>query len=197
VKRRLIETNPFGSRADAQKVLDACPDAQWRLIFALSRFGGLRCPSEHLQLRWSDVDWDRDRGRMTVRSPKTEHHEGKESRMVPLFPELRVHLEAVWEEAEEGSEFVITRYRDSNSNLRQQLSRIIARAGLKPWPKLFQNLRSTRETELAAEHPMHITCDWMGNSAAVAKKHYLQVTDADFEKANKCSALAPNCRNGK
>ncbi len=67
VRKRLIPENPFAdqkglavranpsrfyflSREDAQAVLDACPDAQWRLIFALSRFGGLRCPSEHLGL---------------------------------------------------------------------------------------------------------------------------------------------------
>ncbi len=29
---------------------------QWRLIFALSRYGGLRCPSEHLALRWGHID---------------------------------------------------------------------------------------------------------------------------------------------
>ena len=39
---------------------------------ALSRYGGLRCPSEHLALKWSDVDWDKSRIR--VPSPKTEHH---------------------------------------------------------------------------------------------------------------------------
>ena len=27
---------------ETQKVLDACPDAQWRLLFALARYGGLR-----------------------------------------------------------------------------------------------------------------------------------------------------------
>src|SRR6185312_9280451 len=73
--RELISKNPFPklkgrvrsnrardyfvSRDDAQKVLEACPDAQWRLLFALSRFGGLRCPSEHLGLRWGDIDWVR------------------------------------------------------------------------------------------------------------------------------------------
>ncbi len=30
---------------EAQKVMDACPNAEWRLLFALSRWGGLRCPS--------------------------------------------------------------------------------------------------------------------------------------------------------
>jgi hypothetical protein len=40
------------SLEDAGKVLAACPDTQWRLLFALSRFGGRRCPSEHLALKW-------------------------------------------------------------------------------------------------------------------------------------------------
>ena len=60
-----------------EKVIGACPDAQWRLIVALSRYGGLRCPSEHLCLTWGDVDWEHNL--ITIRSPKTEHHVGGES----------------------------------------------------------------------------------------------------------------------
>ena len=210
VKHRLIRENPFGemkgisvrenkersyfiSRADAEKVIAACPDAQWRLLFALSRWGGLRCPSEHLGLRWGDVDWDPKIGRLHVTSPKTEHHQGGGSRAVPLFPELRPHLEEVYREAQEAvgldavpsaDQPIITRYRDTNSNLRTQLNRIIRRAGLTPWPKLFQNLRSTRQTELVETQPLHRVCAWLGNSEIVATKHYLQVTDAHFEEAN-------------
>lgn len=197
-RKRLIAENPFGdmkacsvranrerdyfvSPAEARKVLDACPDAQWRLLFALSRYGGLRCPSEHLALRWGDVDWANDR--LTVRSAKTEHHEGKETRVVPIFPELRPYLAAVFDDAQPGTEHFITRYREQTCNLRTQLMRIIRRAGLKPWPKLFHNLRATRETELAADYPLHVVCEWIGNSRPVALKHYLRVTDADFEKA--------------
>ena len=60
VRKKLIESNPFAdlkstvqanperfyfvSRAEADKVLAACPDAQWKLIFALARYGGLRVP---------------------------------------------------------------------------------------------------------------------------------------------------------
>lgn len=197
VRRKLIHENPFSdlvaavrgndkrfyfvSRGEADKVLAACPNAEWRLIFALSRFGGLRCPSEHLSLTWQDVDWERQR--ITITSPKTEHHEGKESRVIPLFPELRPYMEAVFDRAEPGTTHVITRYRDSTTNLRTTLNKIIRRAGLKPWPKLFQNLRSTRETELAEVYPIHVVCAWIGNSQAVAKKHYLQVTDDHFEQA--------------
>ena len=51
------------------------------------------------------------------------------------------------------------------------------------WPRLFHNLRASRETELVREHPIHVVCAWIGNSFEVAKRHSLQVTDADFEKA--------------
>ncbi len=122
---------------------------------------------------------------MTVRSPKTEHHEGKASRLVPIFPELPPHLRGAFEAAEPGTEYVVTRCRDGAVNLRTQLERIIRRAGLQPWPKLFHNLRATRETELAETFPLHVVCAWIGNSSAIAAKHYLQVTDEHFEAAIK------------
>lgn len=197
IEWEMVERNPFAkvktgaqtnkarqvvvSRQDTQKVIDQCPDAQWRLLVALSRYGGLRCPSEHLLLKWQDVNWDS--GRILVTSPKTEHHEGGGSRLVPLFPELRAPLLEVFELAEPGAEFVITRYRLANSNLRTQLERIIKRAGVKPWPKLFNNLRASRETELEETYPSHVVCAWLGNSPDVARKHYLQVRDSDFERA--------------
>lgn len=67
--------------------------------------------------------------------------------------------------------------------MRTQLNRIIGRAGLTVWPKLFQNLHSTRQTELAEEFPSHVVCQWIGNSQNVAAKHYLQVTDDHYSKA--------------
>ncbi len=74
-------------------------------------------------------------------------------------------------------------YRDSNVNLRTQLLRIMQRAGVQQWPKLFQNLRSSRETELTQRFPMHVVCAWIGNREPVAAKHYLQVTGKHFEEA--------------
>jgi len=214
-RKGLVENNPFAdlkaavqanhkrfhfvSVEDSQKVLDACPDAEWRLLFALSRYGGLRCPSEHLKLELSDINWAENR--LRVPSPKTEHHTGGESRLIPIFPELRPYLEEVFDAAEPGQQYLITRYRSKNSNLRTQLLRIIKKAGIDPWPKLFQNLRSTRETELAESFPLHVVCAWIGNTQAVAAKHYLQVTDDHFEKAAQKAAqhtpaqprIAPHC----
>jgi integrase len=197
VRQKLIAENPFGDlksnvqgnpkrfyfvrREEFDQVIEACPDAQWRLIFALSRYGGLRCPSEHLAMRWADINWEHNR--MLVTSPKTEHHIGGENRLVPLFPELRPFLDDAFEQAADGTEFVITRYRKQTQNLGTQAKRIVRKAGLTPWPKLFQNQRSTRETELAEEFPMHVVCDWIGNTQPVATKHYLQVTSEHFERA--------------
>ena len=103
-----------------------------------------------------------------------------------MFPELRPFLEEVFDQAEPGTGCVITRYRDTNSNLRTQLQRIIRRAGLKPRPKLFQNLRSTRQTELEELFPSHVVCAWVGNSKPVAAKNYLQVTDEHIQEGVKC-----------
>jgi integrase len=196
VKRRLLAENPFAavkcgnytdgrrfhfvSREEAAAVLDACPDAEWRLIFSLCRYGGLRCPSEVLGLTWADVDWAR--GQFAVHSPKTEQHDGG-TRHVPLFPELLPHLQAAFEGAAVGQVHLVARYRGGSENLRTQMAKIIRRAGLTPWPKLFQNCRSTRETELAERFPLHVVCAWLGNSPRVASKHYLQVTEGHFRKA--------------
>ena len=123
------------------------------------------------------------KNRIRITSTKTEHHDGKGYRVIPLFPELRPYLEAVFDQAEPGTKYVITRYRDGNANLRTQLVRIIERAGVKQWPRIFQNLRSSRETELTEEYPIQVACAWIGNSEAVAKKHYLQVTEEHFQRA--------------
>ena len=97
--------------------------------------------------------------------------------------ELRPYLEDVWHLASEGETYFITRYRNPTQNLRTQLTKIIKRAGMEPWPKLWQNLRASRQTELEKEFPLHVVCAWIGNSERVARKHYLQITDDHFEEA--------------
>ena len=193
-QRVAVRGNParmaFVGRDDAARVLAACPDDEWRLLFALARFGGLRCPSELGPLTWADVhppdpaaaDARGRAGWIRVTSPKTAHHPGGAERAIPLFPELRPHLDAV-RALRLDPERLVPRFADGKSNPHTQMTRIVRRAGLEPWPKLFQNLRSTRQTELAREHPAHVVCAWMGNSRDVAAEHYLQVTGADFTRA--------------
>ena len=67
---------------------------------------------------------------------------------------------------------------------------------LEPWPKLWQNLRSTRETELADQFPAHVASAWIGNSVPVAAKHYLQVTEDHFKQAAQNAAQKPRETSG-
>lgn len=167
-------------------VSDMAPDAEMRLIIALSRYGGLRTPSEPYALRWQDIDWKRQI--IHVTSPKTEHHEGHESRDIPLFPELLKPLLEVQELAETGNEFVIVeRRKTTDANLRRRMMHIVRKAGFKTWPKIFHNLRASRQTELEDRFPTHVVCEWLGNSPEVARDHYLQTLDSHFERAvNSC-----------
>ena len=41
---------------------------------------------------------------------------------------------------------------------------------LPAWRRPFHNLRASRETELANEFPLHVVCEWIGNSVEVARK---------------------------
>ncbi len=179
----------FVTRDEAAKVLAVCPTNEWRLLFALARFGGLRTPSEPLALRWGDIDWAA--GRMTIHAAKTAHHEGHATRVLPIFPEVRVYLEQAWDDAEPGAEYVITKTRNSAINLRTRLQAYIDKAGLPGWPKLWQNLRATCETELAERFPSHVVCEWLGHSQLVAQKHYLQTTDDHFAAAVKPDSVTP------
>ena len=173
----------------AIKVLEACPDTQWRLIFGLARWGGLRCPSEILRLKWQDIDFENNQ--FTVHASKAEHHADGGIRAVPMFPELRPLFQDAFDMAKVGDVFCINRFRNNSTNLRTQMCRIITRAGLEPWPKLFQNLRSTRETELfkMTNGNVKAVCSWIGNSPEIAMQHYAQVTEADIQEAAKMTLL--------
>lgn len=205
-RQGLVEVNPFEfvrhrpgdvserrAYVPAENVLraiDHAPNGTWKLIIALSRFAGLRVPSEALSLRWQDVDWER--GRLTVPSPKTQHLAGRSYRVIPLFPSVRPYLEAAWDDAPEGAEYVIPEeYRRrtqgpagwANANLRTTFEKVIRRAGLEPWPRLWHSMRASCETDLARQFPLAVVAKWLGNTQAVAMRHYVDVTDADFERA--------------
>jgi hypothetical protein len=134
------------------------------------------------------------RQRIKVPSPKTECH-GKSFRWMPILPEVQPHLDRLFEEAEEGATYVFARLRQRESlkaaakgfwasvNLRQQFLELIQKAGMSPWPRLWHNLRASAQTDLTNRFPAHVVCEWLGNSEAVAREHYLQVTDQHFEAA--------------
>ncbi len=193
----LISTTPFadlrtGSQSNPDRafyvtpesiraILAVCPDDQWRAIVGLSRFAGLRCPSEVGGLRWGDVNWERNR--LTVRSPKTAGHEGHAVRIVPIAPELRVILQDLYDGTEEGVIPVVPRLHDPRLNMRTQFERIIVKASVQPWPRLFHNMRASCATDWVERFPAHVVAGWLGHSPLIAAQHYLQTRDAHFDLA--------------
>lgn len=209
VRRKLITEDPFAglkrppsSNRERQHYVPAevidrvveeyAPNAEWRLLLAMARYLGVRVPSEPFSMTWDCVLWSESKIR--IPSPKTAVH-GKPFRLAPLLPSVRRHLEVVFEQAQEGTIHIFHGLRErgsarmaeqgfwANVNLRQELLRMLTRAGVRPWPRLWHNLRSSAQTDLANRFPAHVVCEWLGNTQAVAREHYLQVTPEHFQQA--------------
>jgi len=190
IKHEIITRNPFAGEASAvggnderlfmvpsewvEKCIAEAPCEDWRIILALARYAGMRSHECRIQ-RWDDIDLANNR--MIVRSNKTPP-----TRYCPIFPELRPHLLRAREMAPENAEYLQTRY-SHDANILTTLERIVKKAGLTPWPKLMQNLRATRETELLANYPAKDVTSWLGNSPSVANKHYAMTLQESFDRA--------------
>ncbi len=206
IDKGYINDNPFsglpcvvGSNRDREyyverdiidKALGYAPNAQWRALIALSRYTGLRVPSEVWALTWADVDLAD--GWLTIRASKTAHHSDRGVRRCPIFPELRPFLDDLAMQDKPGIETPLTAQvirvgglkTAPAANLRTKFTKILRKAGITPWPKLWHNMRATRETELLnCGTPIKDVCEWLGNSQAVAMKHYAMATQQIANKA--------------
>ena len=171
----------YVDRETVRRVMDAGPSEEFRLLVALSRFAGLRVPSEIAGLRWGAVDWARRA--LRVDSPKTVRH-GKAWRLVPIAPELLELLESAYTNAPEGEEFILPTYRRHPSPSMLVL-RACRSAGVDPWPRPFHAMRASCETDWAARFPLADVSSWLGHTAKVAARHYLRPTEATFEGATR------------
>lgn len=162
-------------------MIDFSSNLKWKLRWALARYAGLRIPSESNRLTPADVDWER--GRLTVRSPKTEHHEGHESRTVPIEPKLMELLIARYNEMEEGETYLTDI--SGQGNMTRWVEKITAAAGVELWPRLWQTLRSSREKHWAMTYPQYVVSYWMGHSIEMSGKHYANaVPDEIYERVS-------------
>jgi len=108
---------------------------------------------------------------MSIPEPKVEHHEGRGIRSCPIFPELRPILDEAFEIFGDKSDYVVAapQYRAAantamgwkNANLRSEMTRLLRRAGVSGWPRLFHSMRASRQTELQREFPLHVVCSWL------------------------------------
>ena len=139
-------------------------------------------------LRWQDVNIEQNV--ILIHDSKRKHHgEDKATRLPSIMPEVLPYLEQVFEEADDGAEFVLPQV--SHKNLRKGFLKILKNAGIQPWPKLFQNLRASAITDACEWLPSHVVNEWFGNSEAISNEHYRQTTELHYERANaRASALS-------
>jgi integrase len=174
---------------EAARVAEACPGPQWRLLFGLARYAGLRSPSETHLLTWADVDWARNR--LTVRSPKTEHHRGHEQRVVPIDPRLLVLLRDAFEAAAEGEERLIAEIGIHGGTNGRALKRFVQAAGVETWDHAFQTLRRSCEIEWAQHYPQYAVSKWIGHSITISGRHYANsIPDELYARATGASIAA-------
>lgn len=183
------------------RVLAHCANSQERLILCLGRYGGLRLPSEIQYMEWSDIDFEHSR--FLVKTPKKENAHNqkhgifseKATRIVPMFPELRKAFTEYYEDfPENGPARLFSLSEELPPNLRigtdrkslyKRFQRAMKLAGVQQWGKFFQNMRSTRETELHnMGYNLKDVCDIIGNTPEVAMRHYLQATSDLMKKAS-------------
>jgi integrase len=205
VRKRWLASNPFdGVRVNAStpsdrlryikrdtiaKLMEAA-DPEMRLLIGLARYMGLRTPSETSPLQWGWINWEE--GHLRVLDSKRRKHADKKWRFPPLFPEVQQLLWDAYNSPNADPVYIVKPTGVTDTALRNRLERLCLRCGIMPWPKIWQNLRSTRETELVdAGIPIHVVCAWIGNSPAIALKHYLQVAKEHSKRAlgETCSDL--------
>ena len=119
---------------------------------------------------------------MTVRSPKTEHHAGHEQRMVPITPDLMQLMQDRFHQCAEGEQLLVAIR--GQGRISRQVGAICARAGVQPWARLWQTLRSSCEKEWAMSFPQYAVSKWIGHSITVSGRHYANdVPDELFDLA--------------
>jgi len=163
-----VADKPFVEADLVHRVLAGCSDADLRAVVALSRWGGIRIPSELYPIVPSDIRRER------IRINDAKRHSIRE---IPIFPELRRYLPLPFELHK--SQLLEL----SPSGITSRFKRLLKMQSIPSWPSLWHSMRATRETELILRFGITTACLWIGNSPAVAAKHYAQVTPEDWQLA--------------
>jgi integrase len=166
--------------AEFAKLMDRANSA-WRLLLALTRYAGLR-RGEALNLRWDQIDWERSR--LTIIANDEWRPKDRDSRVVPIVPGLHAMLLEAFDRADPGAEKVIPDGLVKVKNISRDFTVLCKRAGVQRYAKPFHTLRKTCLTAWARDHAQHVVQEWAGHASAVTTgEYYLQVSEAEYEKA--------------
>lgn len=176
------DPNHYVSLDDFEKLLDAAPTIGWKVLYALCRFAGLRrgearsllwageAIDKHGARHWIGVDFQSRR--ICLVAEKTRMY-----REVPISPQLAYILA---EAHRGGSETVADLL--SYTNLTRLMQGHVRAAGLRPWSKLYQSLRSSCENDWKEQGIAEATYSvWIGHSVKVSRANYVSPLLTEFE----------------
>ena len=146
--------------------------------------------SEAFSLTWGHIDWER--GRLSIPSPKTEH-QGKSHRVIPLFPDASPSPGRSLRGSARGQGLPFpgrlagTRHAPRivgpERTCEPHSLRSFVGLASSPWPQWGHSLRASCESDLAQSFPLATVTKWLGNTPSVALRHYVDPTEAAFDRA--------------
>ena len=155
-----------------EKLLDTCPCRSWRTLIALMRIGGLWFGKAQ-QMKWEYLEAEKT-GWMKVISPKTERHTGKGQRFVPIWQEIYREIEALKKSVTNRRGDPIPYIAGRSAQLlRKDMLKIVDRAGLERWQRLFHNLRGSRSNEIFRRFNVIDAAQMIGQTIKTAAGYYL------------------------
>jgi integrase len=169
----------YVSVEEAEKLIAAAPSPTWTATFALARYAGLR-RNEIEAFKWSDMD-RLAAGRLLIHGDLDIRTTKRRTRECPISPRLREvlaqahadmpHTAGPWEGG-----------MDRNSD--RVIHAIVRAATVAPYDKPLHTLRKSLETDWIDQHEIADVCQWLGNSPAVALKHYHRARPESFARVS-------------
>lgn len=150
-----------------KRLIEASPTAEFRLLLAMVRLTGLRCPSEIQDLRWSAVLWD-------LRIINVVKHKTK-ARDVPIFAELAPYLSEWWEASPEGEAMFPSMQGRTGTAIRNRLESVCRIAKIPMLNKPWVNMRASAERDMFRAMPLDQAAAILGHSPETALRHYNRV----------------------
>lgn len=179
IRKKLVVENPFEcivagpltndsrfrfiERELIEKTLQYCIGDHVKFGVMLSRYAGLRIPSEIRHMKYSDFGKE---GFFVHENTKTGRRE------VPFFHELREMFYSL-KERNRKDEYVFPRSMVSKWGLTSRYVGALERGKIERWPRLFNNLRASCVTEYDELGFTEKTLDSIfGNTERIRKRHY-------------------------
>lgn len=178
--------------SEYERLVNASPDVNWQLLFALCRLAALR-RAEALHLTWNNIDWNNYT--LEVISKDRWKTKTRRSRKVPICLELQAQLAAADPGDPSCRRPIIEGI--SKSIIRRMFHKIRKAGGVDEYNKPFQAMRKSCAQDWADQnvHPLTLQ-EWMGHTTFdTTMNYYLKVSNEEYKRASKTNFLQRNCTN--